>query len=125
MHLYRSGMEYRFYRSIGMEPEQGIPIDQVATVTVAPNDNGITETTPPQQSPEILFHESQFVPLQRQSNIYGLLDLCVNGSNKLVVATLRGEIFCLEYHKPSIQRPPSLTPISFNYIPGKHKLVFN
>ena len=109
-----------------MEPEQAMPVDQLVAVKIAPSDDGINETTPPQHSPEILFHESQFVPLQRQSNIYGLLGLCVNGYNKLVVATLRGEIFCLEYHKPSIQRPPTLTPISFNYIPGiEHKMMFN
>ena len=67
---------------------------------------------------KIIFHETQFFPLQRQSNIYGLLNICVNDSNKLVVSTLRGEIFCLEYYNPSVPRPPSLLPITFHYIPG-------
>ena len=85
------------------------------------DDEAFIPDLPFQAQHKIVFHEAQFFPLQTQSNIYGLLDIRVRGLNKLVVATLGGEIFCLEYHKPSIQRPPSLTPITFNYIPGMAK----
>ena len=68
----------------------------------------------------IKLHEANFVafPGQRQSNIYGLSSLRLGGSNKLLVATLRGQIFCLEFHKNPL-RPPLFYPINFSYIPGK------
>ena len=62
------------------------------------------------------FHEAQFVSLPGQSNIYGLLSLKVEGTYKLVVATVRGQVFCLEYQRGAL-RPP-LLPINFTYIPG-------
>ena len=62
------------------------------------------------------FHEAQFVSLPGQSNIYGLLSLKMEGTHKLVVATVRGQIFCLEYQRGAL-RPP-LLPINFTYIPG-------
>ena len=67
-------------------------------------------------SPSPIFHEAQFVSLPGQSNIYGLLSLCIGGLNQLVVATLRREIFHVEFHKDSLR--PSHTPINFTYIPG-------
>lgn len=91
-------------------------LKHTATLIDPPNKKPVSEGSV--RSPQILFNEAQFVPLQSQSNIYGLVVLCVSGSCKLVVATLRGVIYCLDYHKPSIQRPPSLSPINFNYIPG-------
>ena len=69
----------------------------------------------------ILLHEVYFFPLRHQSNIYGLLDLCINGSNKLVVSTLPGEVYSLEFHDPLVQRPPQFKPITFSYIPGRVK----
>lgn len=78
----------------------------------------LNDTGPPQFKPEIILHEAHFIPLRNQSNIYGLLDLCIDGSNKLVVTTLRGEVHCLEFHDPLVQRPPSFKPITFSYIPG-------
>ena len=103
----------------------GLPISELsaaADATGGENEDSIPSTlfTNPQR---IIFHETQFFPLQTQSNIYGLLSIFVNGTNKLVVSTLRGEIFCLEYHKPSVQRPPTLTPINFNYIPGWYEFL--
>lgn len=68
--------------------------------------------------PEIVLHEANFLPLHNQSNIYGLLSFHINGSNKLVVATLRGEVYSLEIHDPLTQRPPSLKLINLSYIPG-------
>lgn len=74
----------------------------------------------------VVFHEAHFVPLREQSNVYGLLSLHMfDGLNKLVVATFRGQIYCLEFHKPSIQRPPSFQPISFTYIPGMYEMTVN
>ena len=64
-------------------------------------------------------HEAHFVPLHAQSNSYCLSPLLLEGRNKLVVATIRGEISCLEFHSPSAQRPPSFTPVNFTYIPGE------
>ncbi len=66
----------------------------------------------------ILLHEAHFMSLRNPSNIYGLLHLCMDGSNKLVVATLRGEVYCLEFHDPLMQRPPLFKSITFSYIPG-------
>ena len=74
---------------------------------------------------EISLHEAHFMPLRNQSNIYGVLNLYVNGSNKLVVTTLRGEVYSLEFHDPLIQRPPSFKSITFSYIPGKVSQVRN
>lgn len=72
--------------------------------------------------PKISFHEAHFIPLDNQSNNDGLMNLCINGSNKLVVTTLRGEVYCLEFHDPLIQRPPSFKSIMFSYIPGIYRL---
>ena len=54
-------------------------------------------TSHPPASPVLNFHEANFIafPNQRQSNIYGLCSLRINGCNKLLVATLRGQIFSL------------------------------
>ena len=67
---------------------------------------------------KIVLHEAHFLPLHNPSNIYSLLHLCMAGSNKLVVTTLRGEVYCLEFHDPLTQRPPSFKSITFSYIPG-------
>lgn len=67
---------------------------------------------------KIILHEVHFMPLRSQSNIYGSLNLCIDGSNKLVVTTLRGEVHCLEFYDPLVQRPPSFKSIAFSYIPG-------
>ena len=64
------------------------------------------------------FHEANFMSLRDhgQSNVYGLAHFAIGGQNKLVVATVRAQIFCLEYQKDSVR--PKLTPINFTYIPG-------
>ena len=69
------------------------------------------------------FHEANFVSLRDhgQSNIYSLVHLNIAGHSKLVVATLRAQIFCLEYQKDSLR--PLLTPINFTYIPGIPKYI--
>lgn len=67
---------------------------------------------------KIQLHEVYFFPLRNQSNIYGLLNLHIKGCNKLVVTTLPGEVYSLEFHNPLVQRPPSFKPLTFSYIPG-------
>ena len=62
--------------------------------------------------------EAHFIPLSAQSNTYCLVPLQMKEKAKLVVATIRGEISCLEFHSSSTRRPPSFTPINFTYIPG-------
>ncbi len=60
-------------------------------------------------SPPITFHETQFVALPGQRNVYGLVSLPIGGTNQLVVAMMRGEIFSLEFHKSSVR--PVLSPL--------------
>ena len=62
------------------------------------------------------FHEANFVSLPDQSNVYGLVHLKVGEMNKLVVATVRAQILCLEYQREAVR--PLLSPINFTYIPG-------
>lgn len=64
-------------------------------------------------------HEANFVSFREhgQSNVYGLTWLEIAGQNRLVVATVRAQIFCLEYQRDTVW--PSLTPINFTYIPGR------
>lgn len=64
------------------------------------------------------FHEANFISLpdSSQSNVYGLVHLNIGDQNKLVVATVRAQIFCFEYQKDSVR--PLLSPINFTYIPG-------
>ena len=83
-------------------------------------------TSHPPASPVLNFHEANFIafPNQRQSNIYGLCSLRINDCNKLLVATLRGQIFSLEFHKTPF-RPPLFNPINFSYIPGKNGVSQN
>lgn len=76
-----------------------------------------------QKDAEIIFHEIYFFPLRHQSNIYGLVNLHINGSNKLVVTTLPGQVFSLEFHDPLVQRPPLFKEITFSYIPGRQNVA--
>lgn len=71
---------------------------------------------------QLRLHEVHFVPLRAQSNIYSVVPLTLEGKNKVLVANVRGEISCLEFHVPAAQRPPSFTPINFTYIPGEMKV---
>ena len=72
---------------------------------------------------ELRLHEAHFVPLRAQSNIYSVVPLTLEGKSKVLVATIRGEISCLEFHSPTAQRPPSFTPINFTYIPGEVQVL--
>ena len=81
-------------------------------------------TSHPPASPVPNFHEANFIafPNQWQSNVYGLCTVKINGCNKLLIATLRGQIFCLEFYKTPL-RPPLFNPINFSYIPGKQEVM--
>ena len=67
---------------------------------------------------KLSLHELSFLafPNQSQSNVYGLVSVCCDGENILLVATLQGEVFWLEHSHDGLRT--SLKPISFSYIPG-------
>ena len=71
-------------------------------------------------SDKVDFHEANFVSLPDQSNVYGLAQVKVGDFNKLVVATVRAQILCLEYQRDTVR--PLLSPINFTYIPGSYHL---
>ena len=64
----------------------------------------------------VSLNELSFLSLPSQSNVYSMAAVNYLGSNKLLIATLRGEIFKLEYEKRSLR--PSFKPVPFSYIPG-------
>ena len=74
---------------------------------------------PTQQT--LTFHELNFFPLPNQSNIYGFVNIQINGHNKLLVATVRGEIYRLEFDPKTLQASYKL--ITFSYIPGANTLM--
>lgn len=67
---------------------------------------------------KLSLHELSFLsfPNQSQSNVYGLVHICCDGSNMLLVASLQGEVFLLEHDHDGLRT--SLKPINFSYIPG-------
>ena len=65
---------------------------------------------------EVSMHELSFLALPSQSNVYGMSAISYQDTNMLLVATLRGEIYKLEYDQRSLR--PSLKPVTFSYIPG-------
>ena len=71
--------------------------------------------------PAVSLHELSFLSLPSQSNVYSMAAVSYQGSNKLLIATLRGEIFKLEYEKRSLR--PSFRTVPFSYIPGSKILA--
>lgn len=67
------------------------------------------------------FHELNFFPLASQSNAYGLTSISVGGVNKLLVATVSGEIYRLEVDQKTLQS--SWKQITFSYIPGNRNVI--
>ena len=67
---------------------------------------------------KLSLHELSFLgfPNQSQSNVYGLVNIRCDGENRLLVATLQGEVFWLEHSHDGLRT--SLKPINFSYIPG-------
>ena len=70
----------------------------------------------PSDALEVSMHELSFLALPSQSNVYGMSAISYQDTNMLLVATLRGEIYKLEYDQRSLR--PSLKPVTFCYIPG-------
>ena len=66
--------------------------------------------------PVISFNELSFLPLDSQSNIYGLARLQYNDKTILLVSTIRGGIFQVHYDPASLRL--SWKQIEFLYIPG-------
>jgi len=70
--------------------------------------------------------EAHFVALPSQSNIYGLEVLqMVGGISKILVASLRRPIVCVEYvtSKPFEPLVPSSREVHFTYIPGGAEII--
>ena len=70
----------------------------------------------PSDALDVSMHELSFLALPSQSNVYGMSAISYQDTNMLLVATLRGEIYKLEYDQRSLR--PSLKPVTFCYIPG-------
>ena len=70
----------------------------------------------PSDALDVSMHELSFLALPSQSNVYGMSAISYQDTNMLLVATLRGEIYKLEYDQRSLR--PSLKPVTFSYIPG-------
>lgn len=72
------------------------------------------------------FNDEHFFSTPSQGNIYTLTEIqLANGSTKLLVASLKREIFCFEYQEcPNGSLAPTTKEISFTYIPSKYKIKF-
>lgn len=66
---------------------------------------------------------AHYFPLPSQGNIYTLTKLQIaNGSNKLLAASLKREVFCFEYcHSPNGILIPTVKEVSFTYIPSRYQ----
>lgn len=67
------------------------------------------------------FNNDHFFYSPSQGNVYTMTDIqLANGTTKLLVASLKREIFCFEYLDcPTGSLAPSSREISFTYIPSK------
>lgn len=67
------------------------------------------------------FRNAHFIPLASQGNVYTFKDLkLANGSNCLLGASLKREVFCYEYQLAADDSlTPLVTDVSFTYIPSK------
>ncbi|XP_068979891.1 KICSTOR complex protein kaptin-like isoform X2 [Bombus flavifrons] len=63
--------------------------------------------------------DAHWFPLTSQGNIYSMTKLCsVNGSNKVLVASLKRKIYSCEYHlMPNLHLRPLVKELLFTYIP--------
>lgn len=64
--------------------------------------------------------DAHYFPLPSQGSIYTFSNIkLANNSNKLLVASLKREVYCFEYHEETSGiLVPSLKEISFTYIPS-------
>ncbi|XP_070570250.1 KICSTOR complex protein kaptin-like [Ptychodera flava] len=73
---------------------------------------------------EIDLSEAHFYNLPSQSNVYGLTSITFpDGSNKILVASLRGKIVCVEYQNERGVFRPSVKEVHFTYIPGDAEII--
>lgn len=64
--------------------------------------------------------ESHYFHLPSQGNIYTMTDLqMANDLCKLLVASLKRDIFCIEYQESPVGLIPTAKEVSFTYIPSK------
>lgn len=67
--------------------------------------------------------DAHFCSLPSQTTIYGCTSICVNGTNKLLVASLLGKFFTMEYLRIFDKLTPSTKEVQFAYIPGESEIV--
>ena len=69
----------------------------------------------------LTFDEASFTALPSQTNIYGMSKIeSENNCNKVLLASLRGSVVCVEYPDQSLQ--PRAREVPFTYIPGKDSI---
>lgn len=71
------------------------------------------------------FKDAYYFQIPSQGNIYTVSELLLaNGCRKLLVATLKRDIFCIEYSDSIVNLVPTIKDISFTYIPSKHFISY-
>ncbi|XP_018575978.1 KICSTOR complex protein kaptin-like [Anoplophora glabripennis] len=71
------------------------------------------------------FKDAHYFYIPSQGNVYTMTDLkLANGSTKLLVASLKREVFCFEYQdSPTGSLVPTTKEISFTYIPNGAEII--
>lgn len=68
--------------------------------------------------------EVHFSGLTSQSNIYGLTTLTTSdGLNKVLIASQKRKVYCIEYTKNEATVIPSTREVQFTYIPGGAEII--
>ncbi|XP_031773398.1 KICSTOR complex protein kaptin [Apis florea] len=69
--------------------------------------------------------DAHWFPLTSQGNIYSMTKLCsANGSNKVLVASLKRKIYSCEYHlMPNLHLRPLVKELLFTYIPSGAEII--
>ncbi|XP_033338511.1 KICSTOR complex protein kaptin [Megalopta genalis] len=69
--------------------------------------------------------DAHWFPLTSQGNIYSMTKLCsTNGSNKVLVASLKRKIYSCEYHSmPNLYLRPLVKELLFTYIPSGAEIM--
>ncbi|WAR18243.1 KPTN-like protein [Mya arenaria] len=67
--------------------------------------------------------DAHFCSIPSQTTIYGCTKITNNGTNKLLVASLDGRFFTMEYQRIFDKLTPSSKQIQFTYIPGEAEIV--
>ncbi|XP_053375844.1 KICSTOR complex protein kaptin-like [Mercenaria mercenaria] len=69
--------------------------------------------------------DAHFCSLPSQTSIYGCTKIMnnINGTNKLLVASLVGKFFTIDYQRIFDKLTPSTKEVQFTYIPGESEIV--